>query len=184
MIHSVCQNNYHRQLRLVRQYLWRYLHTYIHVHTSCSIFTSKWRLIGYKGVNIFMLNIALFITYIKRNAECIKWIFDLYVHVIHKIRQSSARIDYHDTEYSESKVFFIMMYTKLQTLFKDKPTVITHNLRRQTRWPFWLLDCTWDGHAVFPFVDTHDKLTEHFVQADHLFYMQIVCVRPFSIRYK
>lgn len=54
-----------------------------------------------------MLNIALFITYdiIIRNAECIKWIFDLYVHVIHKIRQSSARIDSHDTEYSESKVF-------------------------------------------------------------------------------
>lgn len=76
----------------------------------------------------FMLNIALFITYIIiiRNAECIKWIFDLYVHVIHKIRQLSARIDSHDTEYSESKVFYIMMYTKLQTPFKDKRTVITH----------------------------------------------------------
>lgn len=126
MIHSVCQNNYHRQLRLVRQYLWRYLHTYVHVHTSCSIFTSKWRLIGRKGVDIFMLNIALFITYIIRNAECIKWIFDLYVHVIHKIRQLSARIDFHDTEYSESKVFYMMMYTKLQTPFKDKQAVITH----------------------------------------------------------
>lgn len=127
----VCNRWYTRCVkttRLVRQYLpvWRYLHTYVHVHTSCSIFTSKWRLIGYKGVDIFMLNIALFITYIIRNAECIKWIFDLYVHVIHKIRQLSARIDFHDTEYSESKVFYIMMYTKLQTPFKDKPTVITH----------------------------------------------------------